>query len=263
MYRLTQALRVAVIAVFMALGLLLISKGESSAELTTSTDGGPINIGFFYHGGSVSINGSSDRGADIIIKITSEGGHHTLRQKGKVGVLWMNVGTLKFAHVPSVYFLRSTRKLDDLLSAGEQLRNSLGYTALARESEIAPLKNPEEKERWFKEFLKYKEASKVYSVSSGNISLTPKDGQQQFHVEIHWPYQAPPGEYLVTSYAVKDGKVLEKAEDKVVVQQVGVIKSLAGMAKNNGAFYGFISVLVALGAGFGVGLIFRKGGGGH
>jgi hypothetical protein len=35
------------------------------------------------------------------------------------------------------------------------------------------------------------------------------------------------------------------------------------MAKKNGALYGVISILSALGAGFGVGLIFRKGGGAH
>jgi len=41
------------------------------------------------------------------------------------------------------------------------------------------------------------------------------------------------------------------------------VKALSGMAKNNGALYGIISILIALGAGFGVGMIFRKGGGAH
>jgi hypothetical protein len=35
------------------------------------------------------------------------------------------------------------------------------------------------------------------------------------------------------------------------------------MAKNSAAFYGFLSVGAALGAGFGVGMIFRKSGGSH
>lgn len=263
MKRLRNALTAAAATIILSAGLLLISQGELSAALTTTAGTAPIDIGFFYHGSSVTVKGSSDRGTDLVIKITSEGGHHTLRQKGKVGVLWMNVGTLKFEHVPSVYFLQSTRKLDDILSPEEQAKYSLGYKALAAESEISPLKNHAEKDNWFREFLKYKEASNVYSVSSGNISLTPKDGQQDYSVVMRWPYQAPPGDYLVTVYQIRDGKVIDKVEDKVVVQQVGIIKSLAGMARDNGAFYGFISVMVALGAGFGVGLIFRKGGGGH
>jgi uncharacterized protein (TIGR02186 family) len=263
MNKLRYTLQVALMTVIISAGLLSISQGELSAELTTRANHDHINIDFLYHGSTVSVRGVSDPGTDLVIKITSEGGHHSLRQKGRVGVLWMNVGTLKFDHVPSVYFLQSTKNIDDILPAEEQMKYSLGYKALAAESEITPLKDPAKKEEWFNEFLKYKEASKVYSIASGKISLTQKDGKQNYYILMDWPYQAAPGDYLVNVYAVKDKKVVEQAQAKVVVQQVGVIKSLAGMARNNGAFYGLISVLVALGAGFGVGLIFRKGGGAH
>lgn len=266
MNRLRLVLRLALMTVVISAGLLCISRGEPSAQLTAAANHDRINIDFFYHGSTVVIHGISDPGTDLVIKINSEGGHHTLRQKGKVGVLWMNVGTLTFNHVPSVYFLQSTKKIDDILTSAEQVKYGLGYTALARESQVTAVedtKDPVEKERWFNEFLKYKEASKVYSVATGKISLTQKDGGQDYYTAMDWPYQAPPGDYMVTVYAVKDKKVVEQAGAKVTVQQVGIIKALAAMASNNGAFYGFIAVLVALAAGFGVGLIFRKGGGGH
>jgi hypothetical protein len=64
-------------------------------------------------------------------------------------------------------------------------------------------------------------------------------------------------------YAVKEGKVVEQATSKVLVEQVGVVKGLAGMAKNNGALYGILAIIAALGAGFGVGMVFKKGGGAH
>ena len=47
------------------------------------------------------------------------------------------------------------------------------------------------------------------------------------------------------------------------VEQVGMVKTLAGMAKDSAAVYGFLSIGIALSAGFGVGLVFRKGGGSH
>jgi hypothetical protein len=62
---------------------------------------------------------------------------------------------------------------------------------------------------------------------------------------------------------VKDGKVVEQAESHVKVEQVGMVKTLATMARDSAVFYGFLSVGIALGAGFGVGMIFRKGGGAH
>jgi hypothetical protein len=62
---------------------------------------------------------------------------------------------------------------------------------------------------------------------------------------------------------VKNGSVVEQAESKVNVEQVGTVKMLANMAKDSGAVYGFLSIGIALTAGFGVGMIFRKGGGSH
>jgi hypothetical protein len=89
------------------------------------------------------------------------------------------------------------------------------------------------------------------------------EGKQEYFIMTDWPYQAQPGDYLVTVYAVKDHKVVEQATSKVNVEQVGMVKSLAGMAKDMPAMYGFLSIGVALSAGFGVSMVFRKGGGAH
>lgn len=62
---------------------------------------------------------------------------------------------------------------------------------------------------------------------------------------------------------MKNSKIVEQAQSKVNVEQVGMVKTLATMAKNNAAVYGFLSIGVALFAGFGVSMVFRKGGGSH
>lgn len=243
---------------------LIIYAGTASAELTAIANHDHINIDFFYHGSSVSVRGVSDPDVDLIIKISSPDGHQSLRQKGKVGgLLWMNVGTLNFENVPSLYFLSSTKKVDDILSNNELKTNVLGYEALEQHVELTPVKDEAEKTKWFNEFVKYKSNSKLYSVTSGDITFTMENGKQNYYTLFEWPYQATPGDYVVTVYAVKDNKVIEKAEQKVQVAQSGLVKQLAGMAKNNASLYGILSILAALGAGFGVGLVFRKGGGAH
>jgi len=251
------------ILALMAFAFVMVG-GTASAKLTATANHDHITIDFFYHGSSVSVRGVSDPGTDLVIKITSPEGHESLRQKGKVaGLLWMNVGKLTFEHVPSLYFLHSTKNLTEILNNEELNKYVLGYPALETHAEVSPVSGDAEKNRWFGEFVKMKEASKVYSTSSGKISTTTKDGEQEYYVLMDWPYQASPGEYTVTVYAVKDNKVVEQAESKVSVEQVGVIKSFARMAKESAATYGIISILAALGAGFGVGLVFRKGGGAH
>jgi uncharacterized protein (TIGR02186 family) len=252
------------LTVFFAVCIITAANGISSAELTATANHDHINIDFFYHGSSVSIRGVSDPGTDLIIKIASPEGHQALKKRGKVaGLLWMNVGELKFENVPNLYSLHSTKKLEDILAPEEMEKYVLGYPALEKHVGISPLTTQEEKDKWFNEFLKYKQASNLYASDYGKISTTIQDGKQQYYVLTPWPYQATPGDYIVTVYAVKDKKIVEKAEAKVQVQQIGTVKTLATMAKSRGALYGLLSILAALGAGFGVGMVFRKGGGAH
>lgn len=238
---------------------------DASAMLTAKANHDHITIDFFYNGSTVSVRGEADPNTDLVIKITSPDGHQVLKQKGKVaGMLWMNVGQLKFENTPNFYEVFSTKNPEDILGREEREKYVIGYPALEKHVEIGPVKNEEEKAKWFDEFVKFKEDSHVYATSSGKISTTTKaNGRQEYYILTEWPFQAAPGDYAVTVYAVKDGRVVEQAESKVNVEQIGMVKELATMAKDSAAFYGILSVGIALGAGFGVGLVFRKGGGSH
>jgi len=255
--------RTSMILPILVVSLLLLCAGMASAQLTATANHDHITVDFFYHGSTISVRGISDPGTDLIIKIASEDGKQALRKKGKVGgFLWMNVGELEVEHVPKVYFLHSTRNIEDILSRDEMNRYVIGYPALEKYAKMNTT-DEAEKDRWFSEFVKFKESSNVYGTSSGKISLVNKDGEQDYYILTEWPYQAAPGKYTVTVYAVKGKKVIETATSNVLVEQVGMVKSFASMAKNNAATYGIIAILAALTAGFGVGLVFRKNGGAH
>jgi hypothetical protein len=163
-----------------------------------------------------------------------------------------------------MYEVFSTKKIDDILTREQQRKHTLGYAALADHVEVSPVANAADKAQWFGEFIKFKEASNLYKTDFGKIVMKGlPDGQQEYFIQTDWPYQAAPGDYTVSVYAVKDGKVVEQAESHVNVAQIGMVKTLATMAKDSAALYGFLSIGIALSAGFGVGLVFRKGGGSH
>ncbi|MBI5198742.1 MAG: TIGR02186 family protein [Nitrospirae bacterium] len=253
--------------ILLSFGFLILNfafSDEAFAMLTVKENHENIKIDFFYHGSTVSVSGEADSGTDLIIKITSPEGHQSLRKKGKVaGLLWMNVGELKFEHTPNLYFLHSTRNIDEILIEKEMDKYVIGYSALRRHTEINPVANENEKTEWFNEFVKFKESSRLYSTSYGKISTTVENGTLHYYINLNWPYQAPPGDYKVTVYEIEDKKIIEIAEAKVLVEQVSIVKILSYMSKNKGALYGVISIVIALAAGFGVGMIFRKSGGAH
>jgi len=218
------------------------------AETTVDLQPSDIGIDLLYHGHKINVSGTTQQGTDIIMTITSPEEHQTLKKKGKVGgLLWMNIETLNFKKVPSLYILSSTKKIEDILSREERCKYLIGYESLERHADISPVSNDQGKLKWWLEFVKFHEASKLYEVSYGRITLKQEvNGLQSYYVSIDWPYQAAPGTYTVTIYAVRNGKVVEKAEKNLFVKQVGIIKSLANMARDKGALYGIISIVVAL-----------------
>lgn len=244
--------------------VLLCGAGRAAADISLVANHDHITIDFFYHGSSVSARGTTEPGTDVIVKIAGPDGKETLKEKGKTaGVLWMNVGTLHFENTPNLYEIYSTRPIDQILAPEAADREVLGYRALGKHLVLDPVASQEDREKWVGEFIRFKENSKLYGSSVGAIATEVKDGKQAYCLKTEWPYQATPGDYTVTAYAVRDGKVIEKIQKPVDVRQVGVVRTLSKMAKNNGALYGLLSIAIALGAGFGVGLIFRKGGGAH
>lgn len=239
--------------------------GDALAALTAKANHDHIEIDFRYHGSTVTVRGESEAGVDLVVKITSPDGRQTMNRKGKVaGLLWMNVGGLTLARTPDLYEVFSTRELDAILTPEERTAHVIGYDALAEHVEIVSEGSAQEKATWFREFVRFKEASKLYVEASEPIETKPlPDGRQGYFVSTRWPYQAPPGDYAVTVFAIRDGKVLEKAESKVRVEQVGVVRALATMARDSAVLYAILSIGIALSAGFGVGMVLRKPGGAH
>jgi len=257
--------RGAVFFLFSVFTIQCLYASSSHAMISIQANHEDIKIDFFYHGGTINFSGEADAGTDLIIKIASPDSHQVMKKKGKVGgLLWMTVGTVKFEQTPSLYHIHCTKALGDILSTEEQQKYVIGYPALRKHVEIAPVIDEADKDHWLNQFVMFQEQQRLYAVSAGKIMATPLgNGRQRYNIMTDWPYQAAPGTYMATIYAVKDGKVMDSAATKISVEQTGIVETLSTMAKNRAALYGFLSVGIALAAGFGVGMLFRKGGGSH
>jgi hypothetical protein len=253
--------KAAAMALVLAVLMLTYTPSNAWAALTVKANHDDVKIGYNYHGSTVSIGGISDPGVDLILKISSDNASEKMRRKDKVaGFLWMNVEELHLENVPAVYFLRSTKDPAQLLDAAKLTANGIGYEAITQNAEISPLPDPNRKNALFADFIKYQESKNKFSQSVGGIELTPHPEGQAYQTLFDWPYQVSPGDYQVTAYAVKDGDVVDTAQTNVTVENAGEVKALHDLASNNGALYGIAAIMVAIAAGFGVGMVFRSGG---
>lgn len=250
-----------VLAVLTVAALAILA--SSASAMTAKANHDDIKIGLTYHGSTVSVSGLTDPNVDLIMKITGEDATEKLMRKDRAAGMWMNVEEITLDHIPKIYYLRSTKDPETILSAEQRNRYVIGYPALKEKIDLKPAKPPEQRAKLLDDFIKYKQEGKLYSESLGNVDIKPEDIGESYYTVFDWPYQAPPGQYQVDVYAVKNGEVIDTAKSQVIVEQDGAIKSLSDLAQNNGAVYGLAAIGVSVTAGFGVGMVFKGGGGSH
>lgn len=243
---------------------LLLTRPALAVTCKVAPDNIPITLN--YHGADLVVSGENVAGDDLIIRITSESAAAHYKYKGKAGGLfWMKKGDVTFENVPGVYLLYSTREMEKLLDPDHLRANLIGFAALKEASKMvtdsAELQGQDS--RWLDEFIRFKESLNLYAIRTGTVTRQHGQSSDTYSVEVRWPSQAAPGSYLVEALAVRNGQVVEQASARFNVEQAGLVKLLSKLAFEKEALYGIMAVVVAIIAGFAVGMIFKKGGGAH
>jgi hypothetical protein len=187
-----------------------------------------------------------------------------MKYKGKAaGLFWMKMGDISFKNIPAAYLLFSSSDLDSLLHQDERVREGIGFDSIKAGADVESSAPDMDPGRWKKEFVKFKKAENLYLIEEGVIRNSQGTNGKEYQVDIDWPYQAGPGTYNIEVLAVRDGYVVDRAETSLTVARTGIVANLSNLAFNHAAVYGIISIVVAMAAGFAVGLLFKKGGGAH
>lgn len=254
------------ISVLPAALLLLPLLSGSAQALTCRVSPDQIAINLGYHGATLTVTGENTAGDELIIRIGNAAGEAHYKYIGKAGgFFWMKKGDVGFKNVPGVYLLYTSRDIEHLLDPAGRQANLIGYEALkeAAEMETASDELNGNEARWKEEFIRFKEKEGIYAIHSGTITRQHGAASDTYQAQVAWPYQAAPGTYTVEAMAVRDGQVVERAEASFTVARTGSVAWLSNLAFNRPAAYGIMAVVIAIIAGFAVGMVFRKGGGAH
>lgn len=222
-----------------------------------------ILINFSYHGANLKITGQGNcAGKDFVINILSTHKEKaTFKKIEKVAnLIWMKTGDLHFENVPFFYHVYSTRPVEEILTKKDLEEYSLTFDSLKKGVNLFPVKDENQKNFLWQEFIKYKSKYHLYAYEVVPYNCKGEGQNQLLEISIHWPYQAPPGVYQIKIYEISNRKI-ENIDEKIVeVKKVGLVKFLTDFAQNHALIYGVFSVLIALVSGFLVGLVFKKGG---
>ncbi|RJP69732.1 MAG: hypothetical protein C4532_10330 [Candidatus Abyssobacteria bacterium SURF_17] len=246
--------------VLLSAGRVRGASDESGIKLTPQK----VEIGSFYHGTDLVIEGTVPADCNVAVLVSGERKEHVLKQKGRVGPVWMNVGTVTVEGAPELYYLLvSSDTLAHLASSDILDANSIGYDALRKEITIE--QEGSDLDTTFQEFINLMEDRGLYKVSTSSIALQRAEGNlATFKLSVSIPALVPAGQYDVHMYYSRDGHLISNASGAFTVEKVGLPQWLSRLAFNHAALYGILAIVVAVAAGLLMGVLFgSKGKGGH
>lgn len=250
------------------------------AEVAIRVEPRTIEVGMFYRGTVVRVEGTAPAGFRLALVCAGPEGRVELKRKGKVWkLLWMNVGSVTFERVPSLYLASAEvgGAGPDGLSLPAELRLGLGYRGV--EAQVLPAEADEGTRSLFREFIRLKERERLFALTElrreipSDEAATPGGAvlvglgrpvrPVRVSAEFALPASAPPGAYQIRMIGVRDGQGEILAAAGLTVTRVGLARLVASMAQSHGLVYGLLCVAAALAAGFLSGILFTGAKKGH
>jgi uncharacterized protein (TIGR02186 family) len=238
--------------------------GEGSADGTVQMTAVPnhIRVGTFYNGTGVRIDATVPVCEQAVVVIEGEKEEVTLNRKGKVILLWMNVGRIAVRNAPNVYILAASDNLEAVCPREEREKLRLGFDALRNDIAFdsnKPLTGAE-----FEEFLKLKRHTGTYDGDT-KVILGPISGDTRtLAATLPIPAVIPAGDYDVRLYCFTRQELVAEASIPLSIEKIGLPFLASSLAYEHAALYGVLAVVIAIVTGISIGAIFSlKSGRGH
>jgi len=237
---------------------------EAQQKIVTAASKNLIQIGLAYRGDRIHFFGVNPvPGADLIVRLTAEKDEQIkLSVKGRVGPFWMTVKQYEVTGAPFMYKIHTAKPVQEIISPETANELELGYPAVRHKMKMHLARGeaaPDDAEKVYQGLIHIKEGANLYNIVEDPKRLEIAEGKLFKHY-FRFPPAATEGTYQVETFAFEKGELVGYGKDLIKIKKVGVENWLTETSQNSPLFFGILSVLIAMGAGLGVGMIFRKGG---
>lgn len=235
--------------------LLLVVINAACAEISAKP--GSVRVGLGFSGSTVTVTGTVPAGSEVCLRVTSPPVRVPLNRQGKVAGFWMSVQKTIIEGVPKLYHVYTSLSVEDLpVSLREQI---IGYQDATTNAKVTEKREGEEcvlpageAQPFVKSLVELYQKKGLYAVHESKIKV--ENGR--FTAKITVPVGTPQGNINLTTFFVKNGRVVAQKETSFDVQSVGLVRWLRQLSGTDGPVYGGLAVMVALFAGAAVGMAF-------
>lgn len=236
--------------------------GGAASALVTDLSNKRIEIRYSFDGADLILFGAVGSSAvdpvndefDVVIVVRGPEVETVVRQKQKVGPIWVNADSLSFPTAPGYYAVAASRSLSDIASDAAFASYGIGFDhlpLLARTERGLAAPDPAFRAALFrlqatKELFRQEQDQVIHI------------GEGLFKTDIRLPANVPVGEFLVETFIFRDGSIVARNRIPLTVDKEGFERAAYDFAHGYPFWYGITAVLVALSAGWLAGVLGKK-----
>jgi uncharacterized protein (TIGR02186 family) len=244
-------------------GLLLGSAAVRAENLVTSLSSHRVAITSNYTGAAIAIFGAIERDAqtvpraaeyDVVIIVRGPRQSIVVREKERVGPIWINSEQQKFPEAPSYLGVFTSLPLEEIASPEIQLRQRVGLEAIINAPDMTNDRGRLD-EPFREALLRLKASDGLYVEEERGVAfLTPAI----FRASVPLPATAPPGNYDIEVVLFADSAVLARTQTHFELVKTGFEQQVGEIARDNPLVYGVSTALLALLFGYLANVVFRR-----
>lgn len=262
MTRPARALVLAAAVVLLVLSSLLAGTGtgptamfgpkSAAAQVTADLSDHLIAITTGFTGADLLLFGAVETEGTVVVVVRGPRTPLVVRRKGRVVGIWVNQANMTFDNVPGYYAVAASGPLDEIPDA-VRARHEIGANFLQLKPPAGA--EPDRVKVFRQALIRNMQEDSLYSLDPAPILFL---GRQLFRVDIRFPADAPVGRYEVAVYLIRDGEVINAQSTPLQVSKIGFEAWIFDFAHRHALPYGVLAILIAVVAGWGASVLFRK-----
>lgn len=233
-----------------------------ASALITDLSNKRIEIRYSFSGADLILFGAIGASAvdpvsdsfDVVIVVRGPEAATMVRQKEKVGPIWINNREVMFPAAPGYYAVAASRPLSEIATDRIFRSYGIGFDHLPLLARMPDgLRSPDQDFR--NALFRLRAGERLYRQEQDEVVHV---GEGLFKTDIRLPANVPVGEFLVETFIFQEGALKARNRIKLTVDKEGFERAAYDYAHKYPFWYGITAVIVALSAGWLAGVLGKK-----
>ena len=240
------------ITIFFVLIFIFLSVRAEEVYFDLSEDN--IEIKTDFDGKEIIIFGLLQDDHETLLTIKGPPSKMKIQKKERYFGVWVNNKQITYSKIPTLFFLSSSSKIDDILPNSIQMNGDLNFDKILNNKTFDQnfiFEN--DQSTWNENFVRIKKKQLFYKEFEMKIF---KD--KLFQTSVFFPPNTIPGIYNVDIYYIKHKTIMSKDQKKIIVKKTGIGSDIYEFAKNNAATYGVFVIIFSILSGLIAATLFRR-----